>query len=174
LSAKGEDDEFYDDAFAVIQRCGRPVRVHGFGIANKRTLFRFPFASADASNWLEGPRWGRIDYAGRLADIVPEPSDRGLAARTYLSAVKYARLEKSVRDVNPGFDLYFVVQPDNGWLLPALRVARHPKALTSFYGLKPRWAEKLRQFIEDPKAVLAEEPFASKYKLLQEARDQFG
>lgn len=45
----------------VVNASGEPtVLVHAFGNSHVPTLFKYPWASADSSSWLRGPKWGRI------------------------------------------------------------------------------------------------------------------
>jgi len=49
----------------VVTPGGDPtVLVHAFGNTNPWTLFKYPWASADSSSWLRGPKWGRIMLTG--------------------------------------------------------------------------------------------------------------
>jgi hypothetical protein len=49
----------------VVNAAGQPtVLVHAFGNSHVPTLFKYPWASADSSSWLRGPKWGRIMLHG--------------------------------------------------------------------------------------------------------------
>jgi hypothetical protein len=49
----------------VVNTAGQPtVFVHAFGNSHIPTLFKYPWASADSSSWLRGPKWGRIMLDG--------------------------------------------------------------------------------------------------------------
>lgn len=49
----------------VVNSAGDPtVHVHAFGNSHVPTLFKYPWASADSSSWLRGPKWGRIMLHG--------------------------------------------------------------------------------------------------------------
>lgn len=49
----------------VVTASGKPtVQVHAFGNSHVPTLFKYPWASADSSSWLRGPKWGRIMLHG--------------------------------------------------------------------------------------------------------------
>jgi hypothetical protein len=49
----------------VVNDAGEPtVLVHAFGNSHIPTLFKYPWASADSSSWLRGPKWGRIMLHG--------------------------------------------------------------------------------------------------------------
>jgi hypothetical protein len=49
----------------IVNAAGEPtVLVHAFGNSHVPTLFKYPWASADSSSWLRGPKWGRIMLHG--------------------------------------------------------------------------------------------------------------
>jgi hypothetical protein len=119
---------FYTDCFKVIQNCGRPVRVHGFGIGNTKILMNFEFASADTTGPILLAQEFRQTYIGHLVGI---RENEKLAARTYKAVRQFTRDERLIRIVNPGFDFYLAFTPANDWALPALWLVNHRKALVS-------------------------------------------
>lgn len=42
--------------YALKQGC----KVHGFGLAGEKILFKIPFTTVDTSSWVVGARWGRV------------------------------------------------------------------------------------------------------------------
>lgn len=83
------------------------------------------------------------------------------------------RLQRRIRQIRP-FDFYAVLRPENPWWLPALRVVGHSNALVSFYGLTPANTSLLKDFLDDPVAMLANNPrHASKHEILVTMKQRY-
>ena len=172
---------FFERCFKLIEKAGRPIKVHAFGIAHPATLLQFPWASADSSTWLIRAQRARSTDLSRLGDRAfraalyePENNHRLYAAQTFLEAYDANRLERQIRE-NPerrGFNFFLVVpKEENAWWFSALWAVGHRNALVSNH---PGWNPALlRQFIDDPLSVLARPGFATKLALLQEMKDRY-
>jgi hypothetical protein len=84
-----KEDEFYKRAWSyLMDGNGWPiVKVHAFGLAQPKTLLRYPWASADSANWINPTRYGSPE--GR-----DTRSKSGLATETYREAWASATCER--------------------------------------------------------------------------------
>jgi hypothetical protein len=172
FASKREAMGFYHRSFAVIANCGRPVRTPAFGEATSNALIAFPFTSGDSASWiLRSQVYGRTENIFLLADVITNDR-KGYAARTYLEAQKYARLEQEVREHRPQFKFYLGFQPYNPWAFPALKVVRHRRGLASFHHLSQNGIDLIRMFMERPSEVLAMERYVEPLVLLEQMRDR--
>ncbi len=94
-------EKFIEQCFARVW----PKHIHGFGVGGSKLLLRYPWHSADASNWEVGPlkfgRWTGFDNGA--------VSVRGNAQHLSVEVEHYYRIESRVRASNPAFTLYLAV-----------------------------------------------------------------
>jgi hypothetical protein len=169
LASKREASPFYERSFSIIANANWQGGVHGFGEAKSEMLAQFPFTSADSASWmLHGQRYGTTSIR-RFGEV---PENDVFVLRTLLEARKYARLEREIRDLHPGFDFYLVA--NNNWLLPAMRLYGHRKGLFSFAYLTQGLADRLKNFIANPDEIMSQPPFADKLAKLEEVKARYG
>ncbi len=177
---------FFARCFKVIEKAGRPIKVHAFGIAHPATLLQFPFDSADSTAWLIRAQRARSTDLSRLGDRAyraalyeTENNHKLYAAQTLLEAYDGNRLERQIRE-NPdrrGFNFFLVVpKEENAWWFAALWAVGQ-NALVSYrpalVSNRPDWnPELVKEFIDDPQSVLSRSRFASKLALLEEMKVQ--
>ena len=166
---------FFDQCFAVIEKCGRPIKTHAFGVAHEATLLRYPFASADAASWLlRAQKFGSTDVSrlgGRAWRASLNTDDnRRYAARTFLEALDANRFERQVRETRE-FDFYLSLRPEHPWWFPALWTVSHRHALVSYRrDLNPNLVQR---FINDPWSVLTQRRYAASLALLEEMKARY-
>ncbi len=81
--------EWLDQCFARIW----PKRIHAFGVASKDILMRFPFHSADASNWEIAPA-----AFGSWKSFDNQIKTRGVNINLQPEVLRYLELEKQLRN----------------------------------------------------------------------------
>jgi hypothetical protein len=169
-----ETMDFYERSFEIIQRSGQTVRVHAFGDSSRRHLKAFPFASTDSFTWLRRSLGLAITNISPLGDVGDLTEQEKLAARVYIEGLRAHRLEQEIRETRPDFDFYLVIRAGNPYCFPGLAAVRHYKALASFYySQTPAEINLLKQFIEQPQVVLAEERYAAIIAQLEMVRRLF-
>jgi hypothetical protein len=178
LRSRNHDNRrFYDAAFNTISNhAGRPLRVHALGLSIADVLLQHPFTSTDSTSWvLRSQRFALTDLSrlGPPQWIQGLSTHERLAAATYLECRDSVRLEQEIRETRDEFNFHLVARLGNLWLLPGMRLVGARSALFSYAGALPQSAGILRQFIEQPDQVLAQDRYHRAMQLLLEMQQRY-